>query len=323
MVGNPCTGNFDGTDTDLCFMNNDPTLKEYYQGHAFLSFDDAINTPTDDYGYVTSDVDAYDILERFCEWFMDGTLRRWHQPLGASLASQERSAVRYPHGALARYGPCNANWLELWLNRVDVQTALHAQVGIQWEMCSTNLSYPTYNDSKGVLSFYRDLMDNTDWNITVYSGDADTVVNFIQTQKIMISLKRRSVSQFLPWYYQDMYNASWRQLGGYYMKYDRISWASVRGAGHMVPTVAPAAAWQLLHSFLATGAPGMAPLLGPAKAISTQAPTVIVVTPAISPNVGMFVGGIGTGLMLGILGACFCHRRERHVIDKELLAQMN
>ena len=48
--------------------------------------------------------------------------------------------------------------------------------------------------------------------------------------------------QFTSWNYPDYWHANATQQGGFYLAYDRISWAGVKGAGHMVPQFAPAPA---------------------------------------------------------------------------------
>ena len=337
MVGNPCTGNYDGTNTDLCFFEDDPTLSEFFKGHAFLSFDDARNTnQTDDWGFVLGDgdYDAYDIEDRYCSWIIPDTLRRQLRGRGRETEKknlegremEEQAATKRPT-TVPRYGPCNANHLQLWLNREDVQEALHAKVGTKWMMCAPEPQFvydtPYNNKSVGVLPLYRDFMANTTWNILVYSGDVDSVVNFIQTQKVISSLDRPAKTEFLPWYYRDQYNSSWMQVGGFYTQYDRISWASVKGAGHMVPTVKPAPAWQLLNSFLFTGGPGLPPTLKrdlkPAPFSGATAshsgkthvgdPDLVPLS-EVGPNVGYFFGGIFTGLFVSIIGTC-CWARSK------------
>jgi len=40
------------------------------------------------------------------------------------------------------------------------------------------------------------------------------------------------------------------QIGGYIKMFDRISWVTVKGAGHMVPTDKPIQAYQIFQAFL-------------------------------------------------------------------------
>lgn len=160
------------------------------------------------------------------------------------------------------YDACDWTYVQHWLSRSDVRTAIHATTAnmTQWRDC-VDLDYPTPNTTKGVLHEYRELMDGTNWDILLYSGDADVVVNFIQTEKIVIGLRRQVLSPYTPWFYNGTLNLTTRQIGGWYVNYDRISWATVKGAGHLAPSILPAPMWQLVYSFLYTGRPGMPPSL--------------------------------------------------------------
>jgi len=81
-------------------------------------------------------------------------------------------------------------------------------------------------------------MDNTKYKMLVYSGDQDTVINFISTETWILELKRKVVKPWKAWYYArtaDADNAG-QQVGGWGIEYDRISYKTVKGAGHMVRT---------------------------------------------------------------------------------------
>lgn len=62
------------------------------------------------------------------------------------------------------------------------------------------------------------------------------------------SLHLPVTSPWRPWY-------SGGQVGGYVQDYQGISFATVRGAGHMVPYTQPQRAYDLLQAFLQGGDP--------------------------------------------------------------------
>jgi len=246
MVGNPCTGTALGDGLDWCFQLVDPTLNQYLVNHAFMSFDPQI--PTDPF----ANYDPYDILVRNCDNDLLADTVRWDHPV---LRSYRRK--RATQGAVPPpYGPCNGDHLQSYLSRADVASAIHADYNPLWAQCNPIIIYPTPPTMPGVLPLYNRFFNETTWDIMIFSGDADTIVNFIQTEKIVISMNRTVKSWFMPWNYPDVYNATNTQLGGWYVKYDRVSWASVKGAGHAVPNYKPAEGYELFLSFLQTGGPG-------------------------------------------------------------------
>ena len=253
MVGNPCTGDPVGDGLDWCFVNVDPTLNQYLANHAFMSFDPRIQTAN------FTNFDPYDILVRNCESDFLAETIRWDHPVVRSY--RERKVKEDEHyrqmGAVPpTYGPCNNNYMQDYLSRADVAAAIHANHVPNWQSCSPTINYPTPTTMPGVLPLYNRFFNETTWDIMFFSGDADTIVNFIQTEKIIISLNRSVKSNFSPWSYPDEFNATWTQLGGWYVKYDRVSWASVKGAGHMVAMYKPAEGYELFKSFVETGGPG-------------------------------------------------------------------
>lgn len=308
MVGSPCTGTANGDGLDWCFTAVDPTLEEYYRSHGFAAIDGSIPTNWTDVVY-----DPYNILERACQWTLEQAVVRWdHSNLRESAKQRLLRASRTPREAMGDpsppYGPCNSNYLQLWLNRPDVKAALHVDPQKTWEMCSTTLNYPTPTTLPGVLPIYDDLMANTNWSLMIYSGDADTVVNFIQSERVLLSLNRTVLTMWLPWYHRDVYNYTWRQLGGWFVNWDRISFATVKGAGHMAPTTRGPAMLQLLTSYLATGRPGLFPLLVPYDASPPTAPANATCPSdqsesgvSVTREVELVIGGIILGIFASVI----------------------
>ncbi|KAJ0388955.1 hypothetical protein ATCC90586_011502 [Pythium insidiosum] len=69
----------------------------------------------------------------------------------------------------------------------------------------------------------------------IYSGDADSVVNFIGTERWIgkHGLKLHITNKWRAWFGPD------NQLAGYVQDYDGLTFKTVKGAGHMVPAVRP------------------------------------------------------------------------------------
>lgn len=78
----------------------------------------------------------------------------------------------------------------------------------------------------------------------MFSGDVDGIVPIVGTRRWIASLGLAILEPWKPWY------SGTGQVGGYRVVYDRLTFASVRNAGHMVPYVQPERAFQLLSDYL-------------------------------------------------------------------------
>eukprot|EP01004_Peranema_trichophorum_P006195 NODE_5026_length_1078_cov_43.672251_g4471_i0.p2 GENE.NODE_5026_length_1078_cov_43.672251_g4471_i0~~NODE_5026_length_1078_cov_43.672251_g4471_i0.p2 ORF type:complete len:146 (-),score=23.99 NODE_5026_length_1078_cov_43.672251_g4471_i0:147-584(-) len=138
-----------------------------------------------------------------------------------------------------------------YLNRADVQKALNAEP-TQWQMCGFLNPNVIYNvELKSMIPLYQKYIANTNYKILHYSGDADTIVNFVGTETWIESLNRPVTKVHQGWYYpQEWPKAGGKQLGGWRQVWDRIAFVTVKGAGHMVPMDQPAPALQLLKDYL-------------------------------------------------------------------------
>ncbi|KAG6487649.1 hypothetical protein ZIOFF_056240 [Zingiber officinale] len=116
--------------------------------------------------------------------------------------------------SIENFDPCTSNYVEAYLNNLEVQKALHANI--------TKLNYT--------------------WSGC--SGDFDGVVPITSTR---YSLKKLKLKVKVPW-------RAWMlnsEVGGYTVVYDHnLTFATVRGAGHEVPSYQPARALEMVKSFL-------------------------------------------------------------------------
>ena len=237
MVGNPCTG-------DIGCNNPDPTMKPFWQYHGFNPLVSSIPTQA-------ANFDPYDILVPTCTIKQELEMTR-HFTKDLPHLAKARARVADPP---APYGPCAQDYLTIYLNRADVKAAIHALPNIVYACCSTTLNYDF--NMKGTVPIYQRLMNNTNWDIMIYSGTADSIVNFVQTQTIVNSMNRPLKDNlFRDWNYPDTYFPNATQLGGFYLTFDRITWAGVRNSGHMVPQYNPPAGKELFLSFITIGGPG-------------------------------------------------------------------
>mgnify|MGYP002385327363 CR=1 FL=1 len=87
-----------------------------------------------------------------------------------------------------------------------------------------------------MLSYMDFFLNSTQYKVLVYSGDADTVLSFVGTQTWILNLGRSIRSPWNVWNYN---NANGRQVAGWYVMFDRMTFATIKGAGHMVPWYQP------------------------------------------------------------------------------------
>jgi carboxypeptidase C (cathepsin A) len=87
-----------------------------------------------------------------------------------------------------------------------------------------------------MIPYFDYFVNSTSLKMMVYSGDADTVLSFVGTQTWILSLQRPVKSAWAPWYYT---NANGEQTAGWSVMFDRLTFTTIKGAGHMVPWYQP------------------------------------------------------------------------------------
>ncbi|XP_042492136.1 serine carboxypeptidase-like 34 isoform X2 [Macadamia integrifolia] len=150
------------------------------------------------------------------------------------------------HRRPAGYDPCVSDYSEVYFNRQDVQKALHANVTnipYPWTHCSNNITF--WNDApSSMLPIIRKLIDGG-LRVWVYSGDTDGRIPVTATRYTLRKLGLNITKDWSPWY------TNHEQVGGWTIIYDGLTFVTVRGAGHQVPTFVPRKAFQLIEHFLA------------------------------------------------------------------------
>ncbi|KAJ1436040.1 Serine carboxypeptidase, serine active site [Sesbania bispinosa] len=140
---------------------------------------------------------------------------------------------------------CPLKNAEMYLNRKEVQKALHAQlVGVNnYHLCSPreDEEIPTINIVGWLIK--------SGLKVIVYSGDQDSVVPFIGTRRLVDKLaKRLGLKTTVPY-------SAWfvgKQVGGWTQVYGDhdLTYATIRGASHSTPTTQPKKSFVLFDSFL-------------------------------------------------------------------------
>ncbi|KAJ6408395.1 hypothetical protein OIU84_011666 [Salix udensis] len=136
-----------------------------------------------------------------------------------------------------------------YLNRKDVQEALHAQlVGVtRWTGCSSVVNYDMLNLEIPTVNIVGSLV-SSGIRVLVYSGDQDSVIPFIGSRILVDGLAKElglnATVPYRPWI-EDKQVGGWTQVYG-----DILTFATIRGAGHLAPLTSPKRSLALFAAFL-------------------------------------------------------------------------
>jgi serine carboxypeptidase-like clade 1 len=131
-----------------------------------------------------------------------------------------------------------------YLNSPSVQKAIHVR-SIPWSICTDKINY--IPDIPTMLPYYQFLLQNN-IRVLVYSGDCDAAVPYTGTEYWTSHLGGVEVKEkWRQWRYD-----SNQQVGGYVTTYSPgpLFFATVKGAGHMVPQTMPQSAYELFERFI-------------------------------------------------------------------------
>lgn len=141
------------------------------------------------------------------------------------------------------YDPCGQHYVRNYLNLPQVHKALHANTNLPnpWESCS-DLDWK--DSPSSMFPIYNRLLASG-LRILLYSGDVDAVVSVTSTR---YSISAMNLTVIKPWHF---WHDDTKEVAGYMVVYDGLTFATVRGAGHQVPQFQPRRAFALLNMFLA------------------------------------------------------------------------
>ncbi|XP_057843135.2 serine carboxypeptidase II-3-like [Cryptomeria japonica] len=151
-----------------------------------------------------------------------------------------------PTNGLDGFDPCSPGYVLTYLNTPKVQSALHANITslpYAWSECSNVLTYNDINVTT-MLPIYQRMMA-AGLRILVYSGDIDGKVPVTSTRYSINALNLPIEKACYPWMDGDI------DVAGYSVIYKGLIFATVRGAGHEVPSYQPSRALTMTKYFLA------------------------------------------------------------------------
>eukprot|EP01128_Nolandella_sp_AFSM9_P002197 TRINITY_DN12581_c0_g1_i1.p1 TRINITY_DN12581_c0_g1~~TRINITY_DN12581_c0_g1_i1.p1 ORF type:complete len:442 (-),score=83.34 TRINITY_DN12581_c0_g1_i1:52-1377(-) len=129
-----------------------------------------------------------------------------------------------------------------YYNRPDVQEAIFAHPA-KWEGCTDILNYTTtFPTTMPIYEYFFE--KHPSLRILIYSGDVDiATVPHIMTQVCIAHLPITQVGDWRSYHVDGI-------VGGWVQDYDRLTYATVKGAGHEVPMYVPSAAYYLFSKFI-------------------------------------------------------------------------
>uniref|UniRef100_A0A7S0WF48 Carboxypeptidase n=1 Tax=Chlamydomonas leiostraca TaxID=1034604 RepID=A0A7S0WF48_9CHLO len=169
--------------------------------------------------------------------------RKW--PVVGSALPRVGERVHNWH-TLGLTPPCtDARAASLWLNDDAVRSAIHAapkQVIGEWTLCSNHLFYTRVVPS--LIPTHKSLTQKHGLRALIYSGDHDMAVPHTGSEVwTSTKLDAPETAPWRPWMVAS-------QVAGYVVDYGSLSYATVKGAGHMVPTNKPKESLTMFKRFL-------------------------------------------------------------------------
>ncbi|CAL9019961.1 unnamed protein product [Prunus brigantina] len=145
---------------------------------------------------------------------------------------------------------CMSSERRFYFNLPEVQKALHANrtnLPYSWSMCSNVLNYSDTDGNINILPLLARIVHNR-IPVWVFSGDQDAVVPLLGSRTLIRELahdlKFQITVPYGVWFHKG-------QAGGWATEYgDLLTFATVRGAAHMVPYAQPSRALHLFSSFI-------------------------------------------------------------------------
>ncbi|ETV91962.1 hypothetical protein H310_13611 [Aphanomyces invadans] len=239
---------------------DDSSYMDYYYSHGLISIEtyEAVQKnckPEErwlcqDYYPGCSDLCAATYRE--ADWSMDDGDMDLYYIYGdvCRLQSNQTQALKYrgsirPLTHRGVVGPCADTFTNAYLNLPVVLEAIHVDKGQSYADCSDPVG-AMYTSSLTVLDKYPVIL-NAGLKALIYSGDADSVVNFIGTQRWLatdVGLNLTATEKWSSWFGPD------KQLAGYTETYGNVTFKTVKGAGHMVPATRPLHGLYMFECFL-------------------------------------------------------------------------
>ncbi|KAM0948861.1 putative carboxypeptidase D [Dioscorea sansibarensis] len=208
-------------------LNSDETYQAIQSECDFLTGNYSVECKkAQNSGYMeVGNLDNYDIYAPLC-----------NDPSGATTSGITSAEI----------DPCVEYYVITYLNHPDVQRSLHANVtGLPypWDICSGLVNWGNWRDSQKTMLPSMKQLISSGIRVWLYSGDVDSVCPVTSTRYFINMLGLTVKTPWRAWYIND-------EVGGYVVDYKGLTFVTVRGAGHMVPSYQPQRSLVMITSFL-------------------------------------------------------------------------
>lgn len=140
--------------------------------------------------------------------------------------------------------PCtDDNAMSLFFNDLNVKKQLHVDsVSTTWLSCNEKIgeTYKKSNDSTWIFP----ILKTNGIKVMLYSGNTDAVVSHIETERYIQTIGWKQKGDTI------VVKNEYGSMVGWRTDFDGLTYYVVNGAGHMVPTDRPYAAWRIFTEFL-------------------------------------------------------------------------
>lgn len=237
----------------------EPLWKQYEVASCATTFPPSAtcNNITGEMDGILAGFDAYALdFDKCPDAKSAGRHERWMLRRTILQANSRHNGRKDQLEAMPPYEPCIEEFMTAYLNRADVQAAIHVKAGtIKWTMCSDGVGagYNITDVNSPMMAVWKDLIKYGDLNILILSGDDDSVCATLGTQQFIWDLGYPSKvgKTWAPWKLNG-------QVAGFHTEFQvpsvnnlgTFAFATVHSAGHMVPATQPEKSLALLKRFL-------------------------------------------------------------------------
>eukprot|EP00727_Mastigamoeba_balamuthi_P002068 m51a1_g11859 hypothetical protein (914) ;mRNA; r:503783-507973 len=188
--------------------------------------------------YIPRDIDVYDVNSPKC--FDKGLqyVSRWSPLANIILNKRAKSPLQD-----IAFDPCIDNHVVAYMNQESVQKAIHARP-TKWDTFAPHLNYSDSDGNDDMIPYFDHFFEAAPhWRILIFSGDLDGCIPFMGTAKWIACRGRPVKNAWRTWHLDG-------QVAGGVIEYDRITFATVKGAGHMVSYYLPPAGYAIFDRWI-------------------------------------------------------------------------
>jgi len=132
-----------------------------------------------------------------------------------------------------------------YFERADVKKAIHAK-NIKFDACSSHIGKKYHRTVSDVSEYIKDI-NKAGVAVLLYFGDHDLMCPFLSGEKFILNTEIKRTKDRSPWYVK---KGTSKYVGGFLEKFEKLWFATVKGAGHMAPADKPFETFTLVRRFM-------------------------------------------------------------------------